>query len=244
MARGVGETGEFRMRGGEVSRIEGFSDAVFAFAVTLLVVSLEVPKTFDELAAAMRGFMAFAICFAMLFAIWIRHYVFFRRYGLDDAYTKILTGVLLFVVLFYTYPLKFLFTLLVDQFIWLGGSPGGHAATPVIEPHQIPSLMMIYGAGYAAVMLVFVLLYVHALRKRPELDLDAREVSVTRSYIEGYAIEMLVPVGSIAIAGLGGPRYAGLAGWFYIIIGPLRAIHGTIASRRTRALAGKGRPGR
>jgi hypothetical protein len=39
----------FRWRGGEISRIEGFSDAVFAFAVTLLVVSLEVPETFSEL---------------------------------------------------------------------------------------------------------------------------------------------------------------------------------------------------
>jgi len=36
----------FRWRGTHVSRIEGFTDAVFAFAVTLLVVALEVPHTF------------------------------------------------------------------------------------------------------------------------------------------------------------------------------------------------------
>ncbi|HXI27056.1 MAG TPA: TMEM175 family protein [Vicinamibacterales bacterium] len=84
----------------EVSRIEGFSDAVFAFAITLLVVSLEVPKTFDELAAVMRGFPAFAICFALIFQVWRRHYRFFRDYDLEDNTVITLTGVLLFVVLF------------------------------------------------------------------------------------------------------------------------------------------------
>jgi hypothetical protein len=75
----------FRWRGGEASRLEGLSDAVFAFAVTLLVVSLEVPKTFDELLVVLRGFFAFAVCFSILFWVWYDHYRFFRRYGLADS---------------------------------------------------------------------------------------------------------------------------------------------------------------
>ena len=75
----------FRIRGREVTRLEGFSDAVFAFALTLLVVSLEVPKTFGELMETMRGFVAFGVCFALLAMIWNHHYVYSRRFGLEDG---------------------------------------------------------------------------------------------------------------------------------------------------------------
>src|SRR5438128_3811905 len=117
----MGASKAFAHRRHEVSRLEGFSDAVFAFAVTLLVVSLEVPRTYTELVAAIRGFFPFAVCFTALVMIWREHYVFFRRYGLHDDATIWLNAALLFLVLFYVYPLKFLFTLVFDQ---ITGTPG------------------------------------------------------------------------------------------------------------------------
>lgn len=98
-----------RPRNYEVSRVEALSDAVLGFAITLIVVSLDVPRTYAELMTVMRGLPVFAICFALLLQIWYHHYRFFRRYGLQDGTTIALNSTLLFVVLFYVYPLKFLF---------------------------------------------------------------------------------------------------------------------------------------
>jgi len=131
-----------------------------------------VPQTFDALLVAMRGFAAFAICFALLMQMWYWHYVFFRRYGLRDRYTVTLNALLLFIVLLYVYPLKFLFTLVVDEALGVA-----HAGT--IRAAQAPLLLVIYGAGFLAVQLVFALLYAHAYRQRRALALDARELALT-----------------------------------------------------------------
>ncbi|HEY6252320.1 MAG TPA: TMEM175 family protein, partial [Candidatus Angelobacter sp.] len=168
----------FHWRGGEITRLEGFTDAVFAFAVTLLVVSLEVPKTFSELLMAMKGFVAFAICFAILLQVWYEHYIFSRRYGLQTLYTVFLNSILIFVVLFFVYPLKFLFNIVV------AGLSGGFLAThPVqesIQLSQIPALMVIYSLGFSSVAAVFALLYRYAYKLRHELDLNEYETLCTR----------------------------------------------------------------
>jgi len=59
----------FRWRGGEVSRLEALSDAVFALSLTLLVVALEVPRSSAELIRLFWQFPAFGICFAFL--LWV-----------------------------------------------------------------------------------------------------------------------------------------------------------------------------
>ena len=226
----VGEEG-FRWRGDDVSRIEGFSDAVFAFAVTLLVVSLEVPKTFDELLATMRGFFAFAICFALLLSVWYDHYKFFRRYGLKDTTTRWLNSTLLFLMLLYVYPLKFLFTMLIDEWLGFGNSE-------MIESSQIPLLMVIYGAGFVAIQLVFFLMYLRAYSLRTTLQLDPQELSVTRQEMQGFFLNVLVGLASVAIAALGGVGATSWAGLVYLLVFPLQMINSRIMSSRRRRYEG------
>lgn len=233
-ATGLGRREGFRWRGGEISRVEGFSDAVFAFAITLLVVSLEVPRTFHELAGVMRGFLAFAVCFTLLVVIWREHYVFFRRYGLQDTMTIWLNAALLFVTLFYVYPLKFVFNLVLSG---ITGAPDGGAA-PVIEAGQIPALFMIYGAGVIALYLLLALLYVHAYRKRGELLLTPVETFDTRAGIVGHLLAASIGVVSVVIALTVPLRMVGLAGYAYFLFGPVMAAFGAIAGRRRRRYEG------
>ena len=218
-----GEKG-FRWRGGEITRLEGFSDAVFAFAVTLLVVSLEVPKDFHELVETMRGFAAFAVCFALLTNIWTNHYRFFRRYGLQTPLANCLNCVLLFFVLFYVYPLKFLFNLAFRG--------GAH-----IDAVDARTLFLIYGCGYAAVFLVFALLYLHAWRKREELALTPLErIKTQRSLIDHLAMSV-IGLTSALLAWLLPLDKVNLAGYFYFVVGLYFTVAGFVLGKRERQLA-------
>jgi uncharacterized membrane protein len=234
--RGIGGEEEFAWRGEDVLRIEGLADAVFGFALTLLVVSLEVPNTFDELLATMRGFFAFAISGWLLYSVWFDHYMFFRRYGLQDNLTMHLSAVLLFVVLFYVYPLKFLFTALMDELLGFSTQVGSSTGDVVetIRAGQWPLLVALFGVGFVVVQLVFFLLYWRAYTLRDVLKLDAYEASITRQEIQSYLLLAGVGLASIAISLLGGEEATPLAGWVYLLIWPLMTIHGYIMARRRR----------
>ena len=231
---------EFRWRGGDISRVEGFTDAVFAFAVTLLVVSLEVPRTFNELLVTMRGFLAFAICFAMLIYLWHLHYIYFRRYGLEDTVTITLNAVLLFVVLFYIYPLKFLFTIVITAFT--GGDigvrlPDGSIISP-LEDGQGPLMMYVYNAGYIAVMGLYALLYWRAYRKREQLQLNDIEQFDTRASIQRLFVQGGVGMVSTLIVIFGGNRYDQYAGVVYFLIGPSMFVHGWVSGKKRAKILG------
>ena len=206
----------------EVSRLEGFSDAVFGFALTLLVVSLETPRNSGELYHQMLGFIPFALMFAMVCWIWYEHNVFFRRYGLQDPWTVFLNCVLLFVVLFYVYPLKFLTLHLAGQF-------RGDPATNMKDVDG-RLVMLLYSAGVVLIFGVFVALHRHAWKKRAALGLDAADLMTLRYSTRGHAISTSLGLVSIAIV-LANRRWSGIAGMIYGLMGPLHAWNGYQAGK-------------
>lgn len=202
---------KFRLRGREVSRVEAFSDVVFGFALTLIVVSLEVPTSYAELMNTMRGLPAFAICFAILTWVWYVHHTFFRRYALSDEITIALNTALLFIVLFYIYPMKFMFSYVTGE---------------IIGPMNGRSLMLIYSGGFIGIFTLFLLMYLHAYRLRDELELNEVELYDTITSMWMYGSYILLGLLSCAVAFFATGRGVAYAGLVYWLLGPVSAIIG------------------
>ena len=220
----------FRPRGTHMTRVDAFSDVVFGFAITLLVVSLEVPKTYTELHAMLTGFLPFAICFLMFTMVWLDHYRFFRRFGLHDPATIRLNAALLFVVLFYVYPLKFLFSMLVGEILRT------QKIDPFTSAYQVRELMVIYGLGFAAIYGLISLLNYQGWLQRNALELNPLERLLTRSYIIDSATVACIGLLSCAIAYIVPVANAGLAGFTYMLISVQKPIHFSYFGKKVRTL--------
>jgi uncharacterized membrane protein len=213
------------IRGREVSRIEGFSDAVFGFALTLLVVSLEVPNNIEGLKEILRGFLPFAITFLLVCWIWYEHYAFFRMFDAEDPLTITLNCALLFLVLFFVYPLKFVFSRVV--LLVLGNS----MAFRDMSVDDARMLMWVYSAGFAAMMFVFVLLYWNVYRKRDALELTPSEAFEAWAGIRSHLLSVSVGVLSVLIALTVPIEWIWTAGAIYGLQGPLHWRNAVVIAR-------------
>ncbi|WP_135210654.1 TMEM175 family protein [Vitreimonas flagellata] len=216
-----GEAG-FTWRGVNPTRVEALSDMVFAFALTLLVVSSQPPGSLAELEAQLWAFPGFAAAFAILLVIWHSHYIFFRRYALQDGWTTILNAGLLFIILFFVYPLKYLGTMFAE-FVrsLMAGAPT--APFTLAEAEFSLALMSL---GYAAVFGVFFALYAHALNKGDALDLTQRERELTRFAIWQQGVHVFVGVLAALGALLLPAPWSAFSGFAYALIGPLIFVGG------------------
>ena len=227
----------FRLRGLETTRIETFTDAAFAFALTLLVVSLDPPTSFEDLRAALREVPAFLLSATMLMMFWYAHHEWSRRYGLDDLVAVLLSCMLVFTVLVYVYPLRFVFSLMMA---WIGILTGVQLSNVSIGgPADVNATFVVYGIGFAAMSAALALLNLHAWRAREALELDAVERLETRSTIGVWMI--LATTGLVAVVvGLAAPDVPGLPGWVFALLSIVMPLYGAAVKRRRRALLGAG----
>jgi uncharacterized membrane protein len=211
--------GGFRDRGAQVTRLEAFVDAAFAFSVTLLVISLDaIPASIPALIDALKGVPAFAMSFLQIALFWHAHVTWSRRYGLDDMRSTVLSLLLVFLVLVYVYPLKILFG---TFFSWI---TQGWIPWPlkVSSFDEILQMFVIYGLAFATLSACVMALYLHALRQRHAIGMSREETASTVAYIAAWGWGMVVAIVSIASALLMPARppmwLAGLPGMMYFLM--------------------------
>ncbi|MGH1362248.1 MAG: TMEM175 family protein [Calditrichia bacterium] len=208
------------------SRLEAFSDAVFAFSATLLVVSLDVPDTFPALLEDLKGFIAFGLSFLALVLIWSIHRSFFRRYRMDDRTTTVLNSCLLFVILYYVYPLKFMCESFIQGFFPKKNTP------PVFQSaDDLALLFMLYGAGFIAIFICFALLYRHAANKEDISKKDRLDATFSSRH---YGLFVLIGTLSITLAFFHVGLTFGFPGIIYAILGPVCQIHAMLFYKKQR----------
>jgi hypothetical protein len=221
----------FRLRGEAITRLDVFSDVVLGISLVLLVVSLAIPRSFSDLRSPTPSFTASAVCFLMLVNVWYSHYVFFRRYGLNDRWTVLINAALLSVVLFCVYPLKFLYGTLFASLVRTEElSPRFAAAI------QINGMMVLYALGFTGTFFLVAALYWNAWRQRDAKSLDGVERLLTVSSIVD-ALGMAA-VGLIAcLAALVLPTSLVLySAVLYFLILPWKALNTIYFGRKARQL--------
>jgi uncharacterized membrane protein len=222
---------DFTWRGEQPTRVEALSDMVFAFALTLLVVSSDPPGSFPELTEQLWGFPGFAAAFAILLIIWHSHYIYFRRYALEDGWTSTLNAGLLFLILFFVYPLKYLATML-SRFVHSVADGAARAPFSLAEARET---LTILSAGYAAVFLMFALLYGHARRRANALGLNQEERLTTRFSHWQQLIHVGIGASVVIVANVAPLMFAPFSGFLYCLIGPLVFLAAAIIYPKQKA---------
>src|SRR5205814_9867443 len=100
----------FRLRGLEMTRLETLIDAAFAFAITMLVIAgNQIPDDVGKLLGAFKNVPAFVTSVIVLGIFWRGHWLWSRRYGLEDGISTLISWAMIVTLLIYIYPLRAIF---------------------------------------------------------------------------------------------------------------------------------------
>src|SRR5438045_9453132 len=140
----------FRLRGIEMTRLETFIDAAFAFAITMLVIAAQqIPDDIETLLAAFKNVPAFVASVIVLGIFWRGHWLWSRRYGLEDGISIFISWAMIVTILIYMYPLKAIFS---SMWFLLSSGRVGHTLGPHSES-EIRALFAIFAVGVSAMTL-------------------------------------------------------------------------------------------
>jgi uncharacterized membrane protein len=216
-----------------MTRLETFVDATFAFAITILVIAgQQVPDQVDVLLNAFRNVPAFAASVASIAIFWRGHWLWSRRYGLEDGVSIFISWALIFTMLIYVYPLKLIFSAMFY-------SVSGHRLGQAITVHtfgQVRGLFAVYALGFIALALEIALLNLRAWRLRRALRLNALERALTRMEVIGWCVPVGVGILSLVFALTLPPQQIGWAGWSYFLMSVLVPLYRIIGEKKLRAL--------
>ena len=221
-----------RLRGIQMTRLETFIDAAFAFAVTMMVIAAErVPEDIATLLAAFKHVPAFVASIVVLGIFWRGHWLWSRRYGLEDGVSIFISWALLVTILIYIYPLKAIFGSMFSMFS--DGRLG--QALGVRTEAQFRTIFAIYAIGFTAAALEIQLLYLRAWQLREPLRLNERERFLTRTDVTGWCIPVTVGIIALVLA-LTLPRgQIQWSGWIYFSMTIVVPLHRWWVRRRTPA---------
>ncbi len=230
----------FYHRGAEVTRLEAFVDASFAFALSLLVIAgNDMPRSTEELFSSLKTIPAYGASFLLLTQFWRSHANWSRRYGLDDEYSQRLSLLLIFLVLIFVYPMNMvfgsLFSVLSNGYLPL--------RFELKNTSEFRQLFVIFGVAFFSMGSVMVLLYHRALVKADALSLAAHERVLTKLALQRWALIPIVAGSSILLAVVLPTRldqtlWIGMPGFIYFVLNASSIYF----SRREKQIA-SARPG-
>jgi uncharacterized membrane protein len=230
----------FRLRGLEMTRLETFVDATFAFAITTLVIAGQnVPNNITDLLDAFRNVPAFIFSTIVLGIFWRGHWLWSRRFGLEDGTSIFISWALLLTVLIYIYPMKMVF-----DGMWFLLSGGGFGQSiNVRSVAQARTLFALYAVGFIAMATEILLLNWRAWRLRDALRLDALERRTTHGELTGWAIPVATGVVSLVLALTLPVNKIAWSGWVYFSMVVVVPLHSALRRRAIRRVAAAGRGG-
>src|SRR5947207_475903 len=130
-------------------RLETFIDAAFAIAISMLVIAAQqIPDNIQALLAAFKNVPTFVCSIAVLGIFWRGHWLWSRRYGLEDGVSILISWALIVTMLIFIYPLKAIFG---AMWSFLSNGQVGHRFSLHTTEAEARWIFAVYALGLIAI---------------------------------------------------------------------------------------------